>query len=177
MRQLERALGRLTRKVALRFAEGRAQAVTARPEELADMLGPERFFQEQVRQQLPPGVATGLAWTEAGGDVLYIEATLLPSGKVLVAGGTAFSGDLSSAEVYDPALNTWGAAGNLGTARESHTATLLPSGKVFVAGGFNAGSNLSSAELFDPASGGSWSLATSLATAHKIARIVYHLLN
>jgi ATP-dependent Lon protease len=51
------------------------------------MLGPERFFLERIRQQLPPGVATGLAWTEAGGDVLYIEATLLPSGRGLTLTG------------------------------------------------------------------------------------------
>ncbi len=87
VRQLERALGRLTRKVALRIAEGHSEAVTVRPEDLADMLGSERFFQEQVRQQLPPGVATGLAWTEAGGDVLYVEATLLPSGRGLTLTG------------------------------------------------------------------------------------------
>jgi ATP-dependent Lon protease len=87
VRQLERALGRLIRKIALRFAEGQTQAVTIRPEDLADMLGPERFFLEQIRQQLPPGVATGLAWTEAGGDVLYIEATLLPSGRGLTLTG------------------------------------------------------------------------------------------
>ncbi|HLJ97016.1 MAG TPA: endopeptidase La [Gemmataceae bacterium] len=87
VRQLERALGRLTRKVALRFAEGHTEAITVRTEDLAEMLGPERFFQEQVRQQMPPGVATGLAWTEAGGDVLYIEATLLPSGRGLTLTG------------------------------------------------------------------------------------------
>src|SRR5262249_18241620 len=63
VRQLERALGRLVRKVALRFAEGQTQAVSVRPEDLTEMLGPERFFLERVRQQLPPGVATGLAWT------------------------------------------------------------------------------------------------------------------
>ncbi len=63
-------------------------------------------------------------------------ATLLPSGKVLVAGGSNGS-DLSSAELYDPASGTWTATGSLGTARDSHTATLLPNGKVLVAGGNN----------------------------------------
>jgi ATP-dependent Lon protease len=87
VRQLERALGSLTRKVALRFAEGQTEAVTVRPEDLVEMLGPERFFLEQLREQLPAGVATGLAWTEAGGDVLYIEATLLPSGRGLTLTG------------------------------------------------------------------------------------------
>ncbi|MBW3543512.1 MAG: endopeptidase La, partial [Planctomycetes bacterium] len=48
---------------------------------------PERFFLEQVRDQLPPGVATGLAWTEAGGDVLYVEAVRLPEGEKLTLTG------------------------------------------------------------------------------------------
>jgi ATP-dependent Lon protease len=47
------------------------------------MLGPERFRLEHARKELPPGVATGLAWTETGGEVLYIEATLLPGGRGL----------------------------------------------------------------------------------------------
>ncbi len=81
VRQLERALGALTRKVALRFAEGQAQAITIRPEDLAEMLGPERFFLERARDKLPPGVAAGLAWTETGGEVLYVEASLLPNGR------------------------------------------------------------------------------------------------
>src|SRR5438309_1437239 len=85
---------------------------------------------------------------------LQYTATLLPSGKVLVAGG--FNGSyLSSAELYDPATVSWGSTGSLTTARLLHTATLLPSGKVLVAGGFN-GSYLSSAEFYDPATG-SWS--------------------
>src|SRR5262249_45015254 len=54
---------------------------------LPEMLGPERFSFELTRKQLPPGVATGLAWTETGGDVLYIEATLLPEGKGLTLTG------------------------------------------------------------------------------------------
>jgi ATP-dependent Lon protease len=83
VRQLERALGRLTRKIALRLAEGQSQSVTVQPEDLTAMLGPERFFQERARKQLPAGVATGLAWTEAGGEVLYVEASLLPHGRGL----------------------------------------------------------------------------------------------
>ena len=62
-------------------------------------------------------------------------ATLLPNGKVLVAGGYSGSGSLASAELYDPATGTWSATGSLGTARDHHTATLLPNGKVLVAGG------------------------------------------
>ena len=87
VRSLERAIGTVTRKVALRFAEGNTEAVTVKPDDLADMLGPERFNPEEARRELPPGVATGLAWTETGGDVLYIEATLLPDGKGMTLTG------------------------------------------------------------------------------------------
>ena len=65
-------------------------------------------------------------------------ATLLPSGKVLVAEYSQWSSTLSSAELYDPAAGTWVATGSLGTARQVHTATVLPSGKVLVAGGLIA---------------------------------------
>lgn len=87
LRQLERSIGRLARKVALRFAEGQTETVAISTESLAELLGPEKFFPEQARKQLPAGVATGLAWTEAGGDVLYIEAALLPEGKSLLITG------------------------------------------------------------------------------------------
>ncbi len=63
-------------------------------------------------------------------------ATLLPNGKVLVAGGSSCV--LASAELYDPASGTWTATGSLATARDLHTATLLPNGKVLVAGGFDS---------------------------------------
>jgi ATP-dependent Lon protease len=77
----------VARKVALLFAEGKTDPVVVQPDDLPEMLGPERFFPEQARKQQPPGVATGLAWTETGGDVLYIEATLLPDGKGLTLTG------------------------------------------------------------------------------------------
>lgn len=87
VRQLERAIGGVVRKVALRYAEGKTEPVVVRPEDLADFLGPQRFSPEQTRRDLPAGVATGLAWTETGGDVLYIEATLLPDGRGLTLTG------------------------------------------------------------------------------------------
>jgi ATP-dependent Lon protease len=87
VRQLERTIGRVARKTALHVAEGRAEALTIAPEDLSEMLGPEPFFQEQARREQPPGVATGLAWTEAGGDVLYVEAALLPEGRTLTLTG------------------------------------------------------------------------------------------
>ncbi len=87
VRQLERMIGRLARKTAMLFAEGRTEPVTVKTEDLPQMLGPERFFLEEARKQLPPGVATGLAWTESGGEVLYVEATLLPGGRGLTSTG------------------------------------------------------------------------------------------
>jgi ATP-dependent Lon protease len=83
VRELERMLGRIARKVARRFAEGKTEPVTVGPQDLADLLGPERVRPEHFRKDLPPGVSTGLAWTESGGDVLYIEATLLQHGRGL----------------------------------------------------------------------------------------------
>ncbi|HET8547179.1 MAG TPA: endopeptidase La [Bryobacteraceae bacterium] len=88
LRRLERAIGRLMRKVTLRLVESNSdEAVTVRPEDLPEMLGPEPFTQEMARKEVPPGVVTGLAWTETGGDVLYIEGTLLPQGKGLTLTG------------------------------------------------------------------------------------------
>jgi len=81
VRELERTLGRVARKVARRFAEGQTSPVTVTPDDLADLLGAERIRPERFRKALPAGVSTGLAWTEAGGDVLYVEATLLRHGK------------------------------------------------------------------------------------------------
>ena len=87
VRRLEQAIGRLTRKVALKVGEGEAGPFEIRVEEIEDLLGPEPFSPEQARREFPAGVATGLAWTESGGDVLYIEATLLPDGKEVTITG------------------------------------------------------------------------------------------
>ena len=114
------------------------------------------------------------AWSAAGSlhtARSYHTATLLSNGKVLVVGGriNGFSTDaLASAEIYDPATNTWTATGSLNIARAGHTATLLPNGKVLVTGGRGLSqgvySNFTSAEVYDPASG-TWSITGSLNTA------------
>jgi len=84
-------------------------------------------------------------------------ATSLGDGRVLVTGGSATTGGqqvwLASAEIYDPTLNRWSAAGCMGQARWEHTATVLPSKKVLIAGGDVPSVSLSSAELFDPSPG------------------------
>ncbi|MDH5565000.1 MAG: AAA family ATPase, partial [Nitrospirota bacterium] len=91
VRQLEQMLGKLTRKVALRLADTPSDeptpAVTIHQNELSEWLGIEKYMPEEARKTLPLGVATGLAWTEAGGDVLYVESTLLPGGSDLTITG------------------------------------------------------------------------------------------
>jgi len=87
VRQLERSVGGIARKIALKVAKGEGEVFTIRPEDLEDYLGHEMFFHEMARQTLPPGVATGLAVTEMGGEVLFVEATLLPGGKGLTLTG------------------------------------------------------------------------------------------
>jgi len=100
-------------------------------------------------------------------------ATLLPNGKVLVAGGRdriapPFFGLAGSAELYDPVTETWSGTGNLNTSRSGHTATLLASGQVLVAGGVTADYiQLDSAELYDPATG-VWSLTGNLTAARPL---------
>ena len=93
-------------------------------------------------------------------------AILLPTGKVLVAGGEISGAPfplLSTAELYDPATGLWTVTGSLSLAREYHTATLLTNGVVLVAGG-EAGGATSSAELYDPATG-MWTNTGAMNTA------------
>ncbi|WP_437506870.1 kelch repeat-containing protein [Sorangium sp. So ce1099] len=106
------------------------------------------------------------AWELTGRMNVYRSehtATLLPSGKVLVAGGGSPFDALASAEVYDPMTDTWTPAASMNAARSGHTATLLPeSGKVLVAGG--NGVVGSSAEVYDPMTD-TWTPAASMSTA------------
>ncbi len=116
VRQLERTLGRVARRLTLTLAEGREEAVTMREEDLGEILGAEMFHIEGMRRDLPAGVATGLAWTEAGGDVLYIEATLLPEGKGLTLTGQL--GDVMQESVKAAQSWVWAHAGELGVDRK-----------------------------------------------------------
>ena len=101
-------------------------------------------------------------------------ATLLNTGKVLVAAGNNGAGPTNSAEIYDPATGFWDAAGSLGVVRQQHAAALLLTGKVLVAGGSNMAMvygvsrsvGLNSAELYDPGAD-SWSGAGALAAARE----------
>jgi ATP-dependent Lon protease len=98
VRNLERQIGAIARKVAARFAtssgvvdvalEGGRHVTRVEEADLKHYLGPARFRREVAFRTSRPGVATGVAWTETGGDVLFIEATLLPGGnhQILLTG-------------------------------------------------------------------------------------------
>ncbi len=88
VRGLEREVGAICRKVARQVAEGRVRRkVTISAAKARELLGKRRVFAETRRRTSEPGVATGLAWTPAGGDVLFVEATAMPgSGKLTITG-------------------------------------------------------------------------------------------
>ncbi len=89
VRNLERQIGTICRKVAREVAEGKAANGKAKisAKRARELLGRRRFFAEQRRRTKVAGVSTGLAWTPTGGDVLFIEATAMPgSGKLTITG-------------------------------------------------------------------------------------------
>jgi len=88
VRNLEREIGGACRKVARRAAEGTLDGrVSVTEPRVRELLGRQRFFVESRRRTREPGVATGLAWTPVGGDVLFVEATAMPgSGKLTTTG-------------------------------------------------------------------------------------------
>ncbi len=82
LRNMEREIGSICRKVATRIAAKEAAGKTlVTPEKVVELLGKPKFFFEAAERTMIPGVATGLAWTQAGGDILFIEATRMPGGK------------------------------------------------------------------------------------------------
>jgi ATP-dependent Lon protease len=87
VRQLEREIGAVLRSAAMRIAEGAAQQVRVEPAGLTEILGPPRFEGEVAMRTSIPGVATGLAWTPVGGDILFIEATRIPGNGQLILTG------------------------------------------------------------------------------------------
>ncbi len=88
VRQLEREIGTLCRKVARQVAEGTlTRKITISEPRVREMLGRRRFISEAPRRTARPGVATGLAWTPVGGEVLFIEATSMPGkGRLTITG-------------------------------------------------------------------------------------------
>jgi ATP-dependent Lon protease len=79
VRNLDREVATVCRKVAREIAEGRREPVVVSAAKVEDYLGRPRFAEDVAERTRRPGVATGLAWTPAGGDVLFVEATMMPS--------------------------------------------------------------------------------------------------
>jgi ATP-dependent Lon protease len=87
VRNLEREIGNVCRYVAVRIAEGGMEKMTIGAAEVATILGPRRFEAEVAMRTATPGVATGLAWTPVGGDILFVEAARMPgNGKLILTG-------------------------------------------------------------------------------------------
>ena len=87
VRSLEREIGRALRHAAVQIAEGSSTKVTIAPKDLLSILGAPRFEGEIALRTSVPGVATGLAWTPVGGDILFIEATRVPGRGALILTG------------------------------------------------------------------------------------------
>jgi len=81
VRNMERELGSICRKVVTHIAEGKAQSVTVSAEKISQYLGKPKYFFEAAERTEIPGVAIGLAWTPAGGDITFVEATKMPGSK------------------------------------------------------------------------------------------------
>jgi ATP-dependent Lon protease len=87
VRNLERAIGQVLRNAAVRIAEGQSGPIRVTRDDLIPILGAPRFENEVAMRTSIPGVATGLAWTPVGGDILFIEATRIPgSGRLILTG-------------------------------------------------------------------------------------------
>jgi ATP-dependent Lon protease len=113
VRELERAIGRVARKRAREVVDSETP-VTASIErgDLATLLGPQKFKPDQEQPAQKPGVAAGLAWTEAGGDVLYVEATLTPKDEKLTL--TGHLGQVMQESARAARSHLWSAADALG---------------------------------------------------------------
>jgi N-acetylneuraminic acid mutarotase len=123
-------------------------------------------------------------WTAAGSLASVRSghtATILPNGRVLIAAGSSPPIGKSNlipsatAELYDPASNTWKVAGSLTTARIAHAMTLMSNGQVLVVGGYNGDQILASAEVYEPATD-VWTATGALAVA-RVAHTATLLLN
>jgi ATP-dependent Lon protease len=88
LRNLEREIGTICRKIARKRAEGNRRKISVSEKDVTVYLGAPKYFKESALRKPGPGVSTGLAWTPTGGEILFIESTLLPGGK----GGMTLTG-------------------------------------------------------------------------------------
>jgi len=87
VRNLEREIGRICRKVATHIAEGKPTPITVSRDRVSEFLGKPRFYAEVAERTSIPGVSTGLVWTPVGGDIVFIEATRMPGSKGFIVTG------------------------------------------------------------------------------------------
>jgi ATP-dependent Lon protease len=112
VRDLERQVAAVARKVARRLAEGQPGAVRLTADTVAEYLGRPRFFDEVAERTTRPGVATGLAWTPTGGDVLFVEVTMMPSSEERLV-LTGMLGDVMRESAQAALSYVWSNAGAL----------------------------------------------------------------
>jgi ATP-dependent Lon protease len=116
VRALEREIGRALRHAAVKIAEGRADSVRIHADDLAEALGPKRFDNEVAMRTSVPGVATGLAWTPVGGDILFVEAARSPGRGALILTGQLGEVMRESAQAAMTLVKSW--ASSLGISEE-----------------------------------------------------------
>lgn len=112
VRKLEQQLGNICRKVAVDYATDKINPQLIHPEQLEELLGVRQYLREELRPDSKPGVATGLAWTLQGGEILFIEAVLLPQGEDLILTGQLGEIMQESAEIARSYV--WSQAESLG---------------------------------------------------------------
>ncbi len=88
VRNLEREIGSILRKIAKKFASGEKEPIKLTPEKIEEFLGPPKFYSEVASREKIPGVATGLAWTPTGGEILFIESTKMRGNNNLILTGS-----------------------------------------------------------------------------------------
>jgi ATP-dependent Lon protease len=121
LRNLEREIATVCRKVARRFAEGKKHGVRIEPANVAEYLGPPKFYREVADRTGTPGIATGLAWTPAGGEILFVEATGMPGKGALTLTGLLGESMKESAQAALTYLKTRSKPLGLDSARVSKT--------------------------------------------------------
>src|SRR5881296_1202839 len=112
VRNLEREIAAAARKVARRLAEGQRESVRITADNLVEYLGRPRFLDEVAERTTRPGVATGLAWTPTGGDVLFVEVTMMPSTEERLI-LTGMLGDVMRESAQAAVSYVWSNAGAL----------------------------------------------------------------
>ncbi|MEK6623879.1 MAG: endopeptidase La, partial [Bdellovibrionota bacterium] len=81
VRELQRSISHVARKIAIQVARGKSSVAEVTSSNIQDFLGPKKVFLEQIRKKWGTGISTGMAWTETGGDLIYIETSFLPKRK------------------------------------------------------------------------------------------------